>query len=444
LEDTEADGWFDQTYIPNTHNNNNANFVRNLHKLERKQSKNQKEKATLQSHFHPICGHYRFNETLMPKVSVIITTQNEVEGWMSISVHSILARTPPDLLEEIILVDDNGADPAVIRSNLSLAIEHEFVDLAKLPNVRVIRNEHREGCARSRLVGARQARGEILYFTDSHIEMISSTWYQHLILPILENPKTMSIQYMEVISDSGSKDYYINGDPGHGVLDKSFGFTWLQQGFTEWKTTSKHGGIMAETPSNRHYYETPVGPGALFAMRKDEFWRLGGYDEGLYVWGSENIELALKTWMCGGRIVFVPCSRSGHMFRVKPNQGKTSHWPPYLEPSLIRKAGADFHGQAEGWQRRSAFARIKERNNLRVLDIWVGNHPARDAYYRQQYGTPRDDLPPEWKQYIDELNTDPAALEQKRLKEANQCHDFEWFDKHVLMKLIGMHHPWHT
>jgi hypothetical protein len=35
-----------------------------------------------------------------------------------------------------------------------------------------------------------------------------------------------------------------------------------------------------EVPGNRFPYETPFGPGSLFAIRADEFWRLGGYDEG--------------------------------------------------------------------------------------------------------------------------------------------------------------------
>ena len=40
-------------------------------------------------------------------MSVIITTQNDPDDWISLSVESILARTPPHLLVEII-VDENG------------------------------------------------------------------------------------------------------------------------------------------------------------------------------------------------------------------------------------------------------------------------------------------------------------------------------------------------
>ena len=65
-----------------------------------------------------------------------------------------------------------------------------------------------------------------------------------------------------------------------------------------------------ETPNLREPYGTPFGPGSLFAIRADEFWRLGGYDKGPYVWGGENTEMAFKMWMYGGRMLMVPAHAS--------------------------------------------------------------------------------------------------------------------------------------
>jgi hypothetical protein len=52
-------------------------------------------------------------------------------------------------------------------------------------------------------------------------------------------------------------------------------------------------------------------------------------------------------------------------------------------------------------------------------------------------------LKPEFQRFIDEWKVDPVAQKQVRLKEENKCHNFEWWDKYVMMRLTGRHYPWH-
>ncbi|KAK3578282.1 hypothetical protein CHS0354_010486, partial [Potamilus streckersoni] len=58
--------------------------------------------------------------------------------------------------------------------------------------------------------------------------------------------------------------------------------------------------------------------GAAYAIDSSYFREIGAYDEGMKVWGGENLEMSWRVTLCGGRLIHVPCSHIGHVARFQP------------------------------------------------------------------------------------------------------------------------------
>ena len=176
----------------------------------------------------------------------------------------------------------------------------------KSGKVRVVRNQERSGLIRSRARGAKDALGEVVVFLDAHCE-VNLNWLVPLLSPIAVNNKTMTVPIIDGI-DSNHFEYrpvYQN--------DQHFVGIW------EWGMLYKETRLDLNEHLKHHRfsepYSSPTHAGGLLAISKKFFFELGGYDEGLLVWGGENFELSFKVWQCGGRLLWVPCSRVGHIYR---------------------------------------------------------------------------------------------------------------------------------
>ena len=88
------------------------------------------------------CKHWNYPEDL-PSTSVIIVFHNEGLSVLMRTVHSVINRTPPQFLHEVVLVDDYS-DKSDLKDQLDNYIK-KFDG-----KVRVIRNVEREGLIRTR------------------------------------------------------------------------------------------------------------------------------------------------------------------------------------------------------------------------------------------------------------------------------------------------------
>eukprot|EP00048_Salpingoeca_helianthica_P004683 m.79839 g.79839 ORF g.79839 m.79839 type:complete len:615 (-) comp13297_c3_seq2:25-1869(-) len=222
----------------------------------------------------------------LPSTTVIITFHNEARSALYRSVRSILDRSPPHLIDEILLIDDFSADP----------MQGQIV--AGLPKVRILRNERREGLIRSRMRGASLAKSPVLTFLDSHIEC-NVDWLPPLLAQIAEDKTRVVSPIIDVI-DMDTFAYL------QTVSSLRGGFSWDMQFLWE----SAPGDLGPTDP-----VWTPMIAGGLFSVDRDFFFRTGAYDTAMDVWGGENLEMSFRVWTCGGRLEILPCSRVGHVFR---------------------------------------------------------------------------------------------------------------------------------
>nr|XP_061843619.1 polypeptide N-acetylgalactosaminyltransferase 16-like [Nerophis lumbriciformis] len=247
---------------------------------------------TIRDTRHYRCASLNYDADL-PATSVIITFHNEARSTLTRTIMSVLTRSPPQLIHEIILIDDFSSD----ADDCQL--------LAQIPKVRCLRNARREGLIRSRVRGANSASATILTFLDSHCE-VNTDWLQPMIQRVKEEHTRVVSPIIDVISLDNFAYLAASADL-RGGFDWSLHFKWEQIPIEQ---------KMARSDPTQPI-RTPVIAGGIFVMDKSWFNHLGQYDTHMDIWGGENFELSFRVWMCGGSLEILPCSRVGHVFRKR-------------------------------------------------------------------------------------------------------------------------------
>ncbi|KAL4222282.1 polypeptide N-acetylgalactosaminyltransferase [Mactra antiquata] len=259
----------------------------------------------------PECKSLDYGDEL-PRACVIVIFHNEAWSVLLRTVHSVIDRSPPQHLKEIVLVDDFSS-----LEHLKQPLQ-EYVD--KLDKVSLIRAPVRSGLIRARLIGFDKCTAEVAVFLDSHCEATEG-WLPPLLHRIKENytnvlvPIIGAINYetFEYPAPATTLDTISVGGFHWNLI---FSFISIPQRERMRLNNARHLPIRSATMA-----------GGLFAISSKFFLELGKYDSEFDIWGGENLELSFKTWMCGGTLETIPCSHVGHVFRVRSpmTRVKTAH-----------------------------------------------------------------------------------------------------------------------
>ena len=106
----------------------------------------------------------------LPTTSVVIVFANEAFSTLMRTVTSVFNRTPPHLLSDVILVDDNST-----RNHLKGKLERYLATKFPTEKIRLARLSQRVGLIKAKLLGGHLATGDVITFLDSHCE-VANYW----------------------------------------------------------------------------------------------------------------------------------------------------------------------------------------------------------------------------------------------------------------------------
>lgn len=253
------------------------------------------------------------SESPTPSLSVVVISHNEGPHLRS-TVESLQGTLPDGA--EIVVVDDGSTDGST-----------DFLANGQR-GVVVLRPEQPLGVARARNAGARAARGQVVAFSDAHVETPPG-WWRPLVAH-LAHPHVGAVA--PAVSDMANP---LAVGYGQKVRGPDLGVEWLE--------------LQDPTP-----HAVPFVGGGFLAMRRSTWEATGGFDAGMAGWGWEDLELSLRLWLLGYAVDVVPEATVAHLFRERhPYQ---VDWAPVLRNML-----------------RLVFVHFSPARIARVLEAYLNN-----------------------------------------------------------------------
>lgn len=244
----------------------------------------------------------------MKQLTIIIPFLNEGDEPLK-TIISLNQNGNVDLFD-VVLVHDS-ADP------IPFTIPSEY------KNVKIHINGKHCGVSESRMNGVTLSETPYILLTDAHMRFEQNGWLETTIKALEENPKTLFCCDTRGVENEKIA-FHRGGGYGCRLLMKNeFNNKTVNVSFDNLILSPKW------LPENKllQRYEIPCVMGAYYAMSRSWFDYIGQLG-GLYMWGSEESCLSLKTWLMGGKCILLKDVKVGHKYRdqVSPLPYKLYNW----------------------------------------------------------------------------------------------------------------------
>lgn len=271
-------------------------------------------------------------------ISVIIPAR--CEQFSRNTVEDVLAHMKSD--GEIIFVAD-GSWP-----------EPPLVDH---PRLKVIHTTEAVGQRAATNLGAQISRAKYVMKLDAHCSV--SDGFDVKLIEKMEPDMTMipamhRLHVFDWMCECGEREYQGNKPDkcaSCGGKDFTMAIVWQPRfqyeqtvawrfdanlHFQYWRDYHKRPEVKSQVENG--LIETMTCIGACFLMERKRYWKLGGMAEEHGSWGQYGVELALKAWLSGGRMVTNTAAYFAHMFRSGNFARNGSSWPYPIQQVEIDKA----------------------------------------------------------------------------------------------------------
>ncbi len=232
----------------------------------------------------------RFRRYKLPQVCILILTHNSLE-YIDKCVNSFLKQDSSLLDYELLVIDNKSSDGTV---------RHLLDSFDNNPRVRVIPLEKNYGFGSGFMRGLEIAKPDAKYLAFSNADLFTEQNTLTEILRVFEHHSSVGIVSPVVCNYDDENTIQVAG-------------TYLANKYvlplTVPYATKRDYRAYSQTHKEPYPVACPSGP--LFVCESHVFHKIGGFDPEFLIYGEE-LDLGLRTWLAGSRVLIAPNARVYH------------------------------------------------------------------------------------------------------------------------------------